>query len=149
MAVAHRASQPSIRHLLLLLYTTGIICAPAAAVRISLTVGLGCDGSMVQRAASEQVGRASGLSKWGGLLLVQHGEPAGQHPPTCIHQWGPLIRGVAPCHLRGVAGVPTCLHPKYPRPPNPTVRQKGCPAKPYSCPPTQSPAAAMMAPASG
>jgi hypothetical protein len=61
---------------LLLLYTTGIICAPADAVRISLTVGLGCDGSMIQRAASEQVGRASGLSKWGCLLLVQHGEPA-------------------------------------------------------------------------
>jgi hypothetical protein len=41
---------------------------------------------MRHRAASEQVagqvGRASGLSKWGGLLLVQHGEPAGRRPAS-------------------------------------------------------------------
>jgi hypothetical protein len=40
---------------------------------------LRCDGSMAQRAASGQVGRASGLTKWGGLLLVQHGQTAGRH----------------------------------------------------------------------
>jgi hypothetical protein len=94
------ASQPSIRHLFLLLYTTGIPCALADAILISLTVGLGCDGSIVQRAASEQVGRASGLSKWGGFLLVQHGEPVGRHLIRPASEWC----GTAVFYPPGAAG---------------------------------------------
>jgi hypothetical protein len=58
---------------------------------------------VVQRAAVEQVGWASGRSKWGGLLFVQHGVQVGR---LLFVQHG---------------GLPFV---QYPEPANPLVRQK-------------------------